>query len=248
MLCVTNTTIASGSGGSTFLPGPATITGARLGFFVWSPTARQPEDGTGTVTPVQESTRGATTCYMRGLKEKITLTSNDGCPWLWRRVVFYSRDATLRNANLIAGDTVYRPYFYGTSGYQRVVNQPVIGGPYDDRIWKGTAGQDWSDFLDAVVDTRRVDLVYDKTVSLNPGSQQGFNRSFTRWHPMNKNLVYDDDESGGKEATNYWSVTDKQGMGDCYVVDIFQSGAGRAPNNDSQLYFRPEATLYWHER
>ena len=63
---------------------------------------------------------------------------------------------------------------------------------------------------------------------------------------MNHNLVYGDDEVGGQEATTLFSTEGKAGMGDYYVVDLFQPSFG-AGESDT-LYFRPQATLYWHER
>jgi hypothetical protein len=62
---------------------------------------------------------------------------------------------------------------------------------------------------------------------------------------MNKTLVYDDDEAGGQTSQDYFSVSSKAGMGDYYVMDIFQCPNGNGSDN---LTVSPEATLYWHER
>lgn len=251
MLSVTNTTLASGAGAVDYAVGPAIVTGNRQALFVWCPTAR---GGVLPLTngggfPIDQAVRERTTVFMKGLSEKITLSTNDSCTWLWRRIVFYSRDPGFRAVSTNgSSQTTYAPFFYGSNGYQRVLNQPVNGGFIDSQLWAGTFSRDWSDFMTAKVDNRRVDLKYDKVITINPGSSGGVTRHFTRWHGMNKNLVYDDDEFGGDEVTSSYSVTDKRGMGDCYVVDIFQSGAGRAEGTNSQLYFRPEATLYWHEK
>lgn len=247
MLSVTNTSIGNPVGSSTYLIAPAVITADRNAFWVWSPTARSMDRGDGIALIGDEASRTATNVYMRGLKEKIAITTNDACPWFWRRIVFYSKLPAFRTATT-GGGNAFSPYFYGSNGYNRMVNQPVNGSAYDDGIWKGTLNKDWNDFITAPVDNRRVDLRYDKTISLNSGAAQGFSRNFNRWHPMNKTLTYDDDENGGAESLSPWSVSDKRGMGDMYIVDIFQSGAGRGTGTTSQLYFRPEATLYWHER
>lgn len=247
MVSVSNTSIGNSAGSTSYLIQPAVVTADRNGFFVWCATARSMDRGDGSAAIQDEASRTATNTYMRGLKEKIAITTNDACPWFWRRVVFYSKLPAFRTATTGAGNA-FSPYFFGSNGYNRMVNQPVSGGVYDDGIWKGTFNKDWNDLITAPVDNRRVDLRYDKTITLNSGATQGFSRNFNLWHPINKSLVYDDDENGGGESLSPWSVVDKRGMGDMYVIDIFQSGAGRGTGTTSQLFFRPEATLYWHER
>jgi len=247
MLAVTNTSLTSGVGSATYVQNPGIVTGDRTALFLWCCSARSFADGTGTPAVFQESTRTATTCYLRGLKEKIAITTNDGCPWFWRRILVSTKNINYRNSTTGAGNA-FSPYFYGSSGYQRMINQPVVGGFYDDGLWKGTQGADWNDFVTAPVDGRRNRILYDKTMTIAPGSSQGTTRNYNRWHNINKSIVYDDDENGGGENATPWSVTDNRGIGDVYVIDIFQSGAGRQSGNASQLYFRPEATLYWHER
>lgn len=63
---------------------------------------------------------------------------------------------------------------------------------------------------------------------------------------MNKNLVYDDDESGDQEATSYQSVESKAGMGDYYVLDLIQAGSGGGTGD--VILVQANSTLYWHEK
>jgi len=63
---------------------------------------------------------------------------------------------------------------------------------------------------------------------------------------MNKNLVYDDDESGDNETTNYYSVDSRAGMGDYYIYDIITPGAGGVASD--QILLTSNASLYWHEK
>ena len=65
-------------------------------------------------------------------------------------------------------------------------------------LFEGAGNVDWADVNSAKVDTRRIDLHYDKTITINSGNSSGVFRTYRRWHPMNKNLVYDDDQDGGK--------------------------------------------------
>jgi len=244
MVLQTNVSVGTPVGNNTYNRGPAPITQQSL--YVWSPTARDLSDNAGLANQVSvESSRNAVTCFMRGLKEKITFSSNDSTPWLWRRIVIFSKNSNYR-ISTTGTSTTFSPFIENSAGYARVVNQPVNGQFFDDGLWKGVQNIDWDEFMTAPVDTRRNDLVYDKTVSIAPGAQQGTYRSFNRWHPINKNLVYDDEEAGQSMTTNYWSVTDKRGCGDMYIIDIFKPGAGAQAG--SILYFKPEASLYWHEK
>jgi hypothetical protein len=244
MVLQTNVSTGTPVGAATYNRGPTPITQSSI--YVWCATARDlsiPAGGANSI--IDEMGRTSSTCYMRGLKEKITFSTNDATPWLWRRIVFYSKNPSLRASTTGAGNT-FSPIQENSAGYARVVNQPVIGGAYDDVIWKGTQNTDWDDFMTAPIDNRRVDLAYDKTISIAPGAQGGVYRSYNRWHPINKSIVFDDEEQGGVENQSSWSVLDKRGAGDMYVIDVFKPGASLA--GSSVLYFKPEATLYWHEK
>jgi len=96
------------------------------------------------------------------------------------------------------------------------------------------------------VDTRRVDLKFDKVYRISSGNANGVFRERKLWHPMNKNLVYDDDESGAGENGGTFSVNDKRGMGDYFIVDIFQPGTGATATDYLQV--TSATSLYWHEK
>jgi len=246
MLLYSNVTAANPVGSGTYTNSPAILTGDRVYFFPWIATARDGAQRMNAGQPVEAgpidyAARTATTCFMRGLKERISIQTNDGLPWLWRRLCFAVKDRTMPTTT-----TTFSTHAYVSSGVPRIINQPVVGSAFDRLIWKGQFGTDWINFMTAEVDTSRVDLRYDKTMNLSSGNEQGMIREFNRWHPMNKNLTYDDDEIGNDVDTSFLSTTAKSGMGDFWVVDIFEPRVGGT--TASQLRFRPEATLYWHER
>lgn len=159
--------------------------------------------------------------------------------------MFFSRDVRLRSNTAGAGST-FNPSYFDSSGYRRVLNQVVTGAIYDDIIWEGRQGVDWNNFGVAKVDSKRLNVVYDKTVTINSGNQSGAIRDFRIWHPINKTLIYDDEEAGGDETLSAWSVTDKRGCGDMFVMDIIFPTI--AVTQNSYLRFNPQATLYWHEK
>jgi len=251
MLVFSNVSQGSQNSSTTYTNNVPTYTAGALS--VWCCTAR--DLGTMGNSPnsiIEKNARTSDNCFMRGLKERVQIGTNDGLPWSWRRIVFASKNPDFRTSTAApnSGNTInFRVAAETNNGWARVVNQPVIGGAFDDVIWKGQQNVDWKSFITAPVDTTRVDLMYDRTRQINPGNAQGMNKTYTMWHPMNKTLHYDGDEGGATVAVNSsFSVLDKRGMGDVYVIDVFQPGPGRIIGGSSYLTFEPEATLYWHER
>lgn len=257
MLCFTNSTSASQSGSATYSQSAAVVNGgisdASVAAFIWCATARQNAAAIG--APVTgkfaQSTRTATSCYMVGLSEKIEVQCNTGMPWQWRRVCFTMRGAYAVTPVTTPGSAIALAQLT-SNGYVRVMNQ-IPGNPGQDpmysffvRLFRGDVSSDWNDPMTAPLDNTRLDIKYDKTVTLSSGNEDGFIRTYKRWHPMRKNLVYDDDESGGNMVASSFSVDGKAGMGDYYVVDLFRARQGSATTD--QLTVRPEATLYWHEK
>lgn len=187
---------------------------------------------------------------MKGLKEKINLVSNDGTQWLWRRVCF-----TMKGGDFYGLTSAgYSLAIQNAFGFQRLVNDINNAGSSGQTlrteilnvIFRGGNTVDWNNIFTAPMNTTRVTVKYDKTTSLSSGNAAGKNMVFNRWHPMNKNLVYEDDEDGTETNPGAASTSGKAGMGDYYVLDFFQSGP--AASSGSQLAFSPEATIYWHEK
>lgn len=127
-----------------------------------------------------------------------------------------------------------------------VNNTPATVLAQQNLLFKGAYNTDWNDIILAPVDTTRVDLKYDKTWTICSGNTSGAIKERKLWHPMNKNLVYNDDENGEGEDTSYFSVGDKRGMGDYYVLDVFQAGTGASASDLLNVF--SNSTLYWHEK
>lgn len=202
-------------------------------------------------TIFQQSTRTATSCYMRGLREDIELQTSSAVPWQWRRVCFTTKDPAATIGTGLGGISgVYE----NSNGFQRHLYNVTSGTTPDamalgllrGAMFKGQLNIDWLDYMTAPIDTQRITLRYDKTRTIASGNQSGCIRKYKMWHGMNKTLVYDDDENGAVENASYYSVSSKAGMGDYYVVDIFAPGKGATASD--ALSFEPQATLYWHER
>jgi len=199
--------------------------------------------------------RTATSCYMVGLAEHIKLQTSSPVPWYHRRICFTFKDVDFINQQTGDVPTVaYQTSFDGTSqGVQRLMFNSTPGNGLgntisanDGIIFKGTQNVDWNDVILAPVDNARVTVKFDKTWILRSGNQNGNVYERKLYHPMNKTLVYDDDENGVAMTNSAYSVGSKPGMGDYYVYDIYAPGLqGQASD---QLVVYANSTLYWHEK
>lgn len=249
MLTITNITATSQQAGTTYFPNPAVITGGTNASppIVWCATARDATyQGTNPGTVFTDATRTATECYMRGLSENIEIQVSDGVPWQWRRICF-----TYKGFNNAAPDIAGFSLYYKSSvgAYARAMNM-VPNNTYKDTIegliFKGVANSDWNDPIIAPLDKTRITVKYDRTRTIASGNEDGCIRKYKLYHPMNKTLVYGDDEQGGNKTMSFYSVQSKRGMGDYIVIDYFRPRQGSASSN--QLSFSSNATLYWHEK
>jgi len=236
-------------------PGGISITGNIAGGLVipWVATARdRTTNDTDNGDINDPATRTAQACYMRGLKETIEISTGSPHTWRWRRICF-----TLKGGDLLATNAgVSMPLYLETSGgYARALTNVNVAGQTDalemrdklvELMFKGKFNTDWLNGYSAKLDTDRITPLYDKVVHLRSGNDRGSSWIFKRWHPMNKNLVYADDEDGGGEDQTFYSSTGNHGMGDYYVVDLLEPALGASEGD--QLIFKPQATLYWHER
>ena len=252
MLSITNTTSSGAS--QTIAQGGTFVAGNATGRYLWCPTAMDLTNATGAQnTIVLDSQRTSTTCFMRGLSEHIRMQTSSGLPWFHRRICFTTRSDTFVNvASTDTPITSPSPYRETTDGYQRLLLNATINSQtsttttWESEIFKGTSGKDWTDILIAPVDNTRVDLKFDKTWTIKSGNANGTVLERKLWHPMNKNLVYDDDESGNVKADAVFSVSDKRGMGDYMIYDIITPGIGGTAAD--LLYMAANSTLYWHEK
>lgn len=247
MVAYGNLTGGSGDGGSNQRVGAQILTGARTYIIPFIATARDLTTFSGSKHVVSDqAARTATTCYMRGLKEKVQIQTSSGLPWQWRRICFTYRGATL----IGTPQANYNWYAETSNGWMRTVNDfntsTAAVGVLIGTLFRGQQSTDWSSYFTAPLDPTRVNVKYDKTRIIQSGNANGVMRNYNMWHPMNSNLVYDDDETGDSEASRAFSTDGKAGMGDYYVIDIIAGGTGSSTSD--LLSFEPTASLYWHEK
>lgn len=255
MLTYSNTTPSGAS--QTTQAGTAFVSGAAgtIGYFLFHVTAQNlTAVGGGANLLVNVAERTATTCFMRGFSERLRIQTNSGIPWFHRRICFCTRGGS-PFTQIVPADTQLQPSGNSidtSNGMQRlwlnssINNQPATIASQYGYLFKGVSGVDWSDVILAPVDTARVDLKFDHTWTLKSGNANGTVVERKLWHSMNKNLVYDDDESGEAEQSSYFSVDSKQGMGDYYILDLITPGLGGSTSDAINIF--SNSSLYWHER
>lgn len=251
MLSYSNTN----SAGAQITPaaGPMYVKGDTGAYALWVATARDLTPGSGGLgTVANESSRTATSCYMRGLSDKLRIQTSSGLPWFHRRIVFTSKGIDPFRLASSSDTGASQQFLENSNGMVRLLfnnlinNTPNYLNNINGVIFKGAQGVDWSDFVTAPTDPRRITVKFDKTWTMQSGNNLGVVRERKLWHGMNKTLVYDDDESGTSESTSYFSTDSKSGMGDVYVLDFIQPGTGGAATD--LMRFESTATLYWHEK
>lgn len=188
--------------------------------------------------------RERTSCFMRGLKETVRLQTNSGLTWKWRRICFTHKGGEfIRSAH----EGAYFSYINGRGPARNLsITDSANRTVFDREIFEGTFNMDYRTYMEAKVDTTRVSLKYDRIMTIQSGNERGVWRHYKMWHPMNKNLVYDDDEAGDNITGSQVSVNSKLGMGDYYVVDLFQPSV--TGTNAERMSVDINSVLYWHEK
>ncbi|ANC51593.1 capsid protein [Faeces associated gemycircularvirus 18] len=242
---------------------PLTIAGSaagnNLGYVHFRPTAMDLNDNNAAPNSITTmSARTSTTCFLRGLAENIRIETSSGNPWFHRRICFTSRDTLF--LSVASADTPGTDRAAAASGaietsngWQRLAANMALDtmtgtiNNFNGLIFKGTQGRRLG-----MTSLLHLSILHALTSSMtrprftNPGNERGVLRETKIWHPMNKNIVYDDDERGDKYATNNYSVTDKRGMGDYHIIDLFSQGSSGSTSD--LLKIRYTSTMYWHEK
>lgn len=211
-------------------------------FYVWNATARPGETSTGQRgSKMDTSLRTSESIYAKGLRERITVETNNSAPWEWRRICFTSKD----DFGEREPDTA--TFFRRTSaGMVRMLSALSEGIYLQDELFEGQRNVDWLSVFTAPVSNKNFTIRYDRTRTIRSTNNSGTIRNFKLWHPMESNIAYQEEQQGENMTDSSVSVTGRYGMGNYYVVDMFRKHG----NNDDQstLTFTPEATFFWHEK
>jgi len=200
--------------------------------------------------------RTSTRTYVKGLSETYDITPSDASSWTWRRIVFtYKGDFALPDASqYVIGENGAQSSASAVSYRQmRDITGDTTGGyvalwdKIQDFLFRGVKTTDWANQLTVPVDTQRVDLLSDRTRFISSNNDSPRPRTFRTYVPVNKTLVYDDEENGTIISPTPYAVDTKVGIGNIYVIDMF---CCRAPINttSTQIQIASTQTYYWHEK
>lgn len=209
---------------------PITYTSAAMyGVSVWCPTFRYQ------FTANVPEQRNSSSIYYRGVRDSMDFRSIDGTPWVQRRIVVGSRLNVVDTAAFDLGNQ-------RDTGRLFSLNKPSYAA-FLEVIMRGTSSVDWVDPITAKVDQKRVTLYHDKVYKHTPQTANGSYKTIKFWHPINKTIMYDDEENGSTNNASPWAAN-QAGNENIYIVDIWVANAGGV--NAPAVNF--QATSYWHER
>lgn len=242
---------------TTGAPGvPKTMLGGALTAFAFCPSARSAKWTEGE----SEYSRQKTNTFAKGYLDKVTLQTNSGGNWRWRRIVFQGHCGGIP---LAFGDTAggasngRLARATGGEGYVRTAYDFSANTPAYQELFRylfqGTQSIDWFDIFNATINKRRVRLISDKIRNIQSGNGGPHWGGARDYFPINRQIVYRQKESGNEKTGNTvsefdsnstWFSQDEAGGGDVYVVDLFACASGV---DSDTMDFLSHGTYYWHE-
>lgn len=206
--------------------------------------------------------RTQTRTFAKGYSERVTLITNTPIYWMWRRIVFQKplkSEIVAGEAAALAAASFWQPgnSFYlrdTTRGQMRPTwNMGTATSPGNEVeeiitnvVFDGTESADWSNVFLAKTSKRFVRVLSDRTRTVGGGeSPSGRAYSYRNYYPLNRSIVYDDEEDGvPPDAGSSISDTSRFSSGDLCIYDIFQGINGTGTDT---IKFQCEGTYYWHE-
>lgn len=199
--------------------------------------------------------RNASDIFAVGYKERVLLTINGGGTLMWRRVVFYLKGEDLRQAmdSSEAGNIPQQLYNQTTEGGCRRVIGPLEGTTnareeLQAYMFRGQMDLDWNNELTAPLDTRRITVKSDRTMTIRPGNDTGASRLYKFWYPIRRTISYEDDLESDVVGDRPFSTAGLRGIGDMYIMDAMSFVTDQTEAPYSSYTFSPEGSFYWHER
>lgn len=184
--------------------------------------------------------------FMRGYRERIQFSVNNGSSWTWRRICFRLKGNAIINSVSATSPLWLEASPNGWTRSATNANGTGLGTSIISEVFDGQVNVDWTNYFVAALDTNRITVMYDKTRTIKPyGNDQPHNHEYKLWHPMNANFYYRDDESGETSPTSPLHSSGIRGMGDYYIVDFITCSS---VDTDDIAVLNYEGTLFWHER
>lgn len=199
--------------------------------------------------------RTSTRPFIKGLFEEYQLVPTDASVWEHRRVVWASKDvynaAVAANIGAMSaqGDQNSHRVFRDMSGVT-TGNYTDLQTRLYDVVFQGVDTVDWRTPMLAKLDRTRINVLSDKKYQISTGNNVPRTKFRKFWTPINRTIQYDDEENGLNVSPSPISVSSKSGMGNIYVMDLFQclNKDPATAAGSSLLQISSTQTLYWHEK
>lgn len=200
--------------------------------------------------------RTSTRPYYVGLKERYTLVPNDASLWWHRRIVFASKTQYFESTVGLATNGVVAAQPDATTTTTRKFRDmssdlsstySTVATALVTDIFLGIYTTDWNDPMRAALDKARITVLSDRLVTVKSNNDSPAPKICRHYTPIKKTLVYQDEENGNTMSVSPFSVNSKAGIGNIYVIDLFECPAPIGTTT-SALTISSEQTLYWHEK
>lgn len=235
---------------------PKNLTGERVWFFAFSPSARRTPNAEEPVlnnyARTGDFSRESNRTYSVGYSERCNFETGGAANWKWRRMVISINSDIY---DIFPEDTLeyYDHRAIPFPGQVRTMfdfaQNVFVQEEFCRRIFEGTQGVDWADLFNAKLARKRVRVIYDKVRVISGGNNAAHWGGAKHWFPHRENLIYGEQEAGGKKQrsgnTSRFVWPEGQTGGNLMVIDIFACANGAASN---QMRWSPTGTYYWHER
>lgn len=201
----------------------------------------------------QVARRTASSTFVKGISETYQITPTDQAAWEWRRIAISVKGRmdllvdTMSTIGAQFGPTNLTQRFFKDLTGDTTGTYNIIWDKVQQYLFRGIKGTDWADQMTAKLDTTRVNVHSDVMRLISSNNDTSRPRTVKTYIPINKTIVYDDEENGTQMSVSPCSVTSKPGLGDIYIFDLFTC---RAPLNDpaTQIQIKSSMTYYWHEK
>ncbi len=203
------------------------------------------------IMAASEAERRKSKCIMKGYRETVELETNNNTCWMWRRIVFTTTGLKERFDQSQANQTVSYDI---SKGYTRPLwnirngNSEGAARLADiyNFVFDGTRSVDWANPFTAKVDRRQCRVYHDRTRTIqSTAGQKGRFWIHKEYYPVNKQIIYADDEDGaGFKNMATYSMGNPGSVGDLFVFDIFDNTSGQSSDT---MNIGVGGTYYWTE-
>nr|QTE03668.1 MAG: capsid protein [Gemycircularvirus] len=240
-----NVRVSAATGTNTLLPG--------VHSFLYVPTERflAPNNA------YYVAQRTASNPFYKGISETYTFLPNDSSVWWHRRIVFATKRRYEQEIEQLANGGYFAPGTSSTQNTRRKLRDMSMSDGLDGfeaiqanliaDVFRGVFNVDWFDSMRAALDKTRITVLSDRLTTIKSQNDSPAPRIVKHYTPINKTVVYADEESGQTMQPSQFSVESKTGLGNIYILDLVECPVP-TDTTTTTVSFGSTQTVYWHEK